>query len=127
MKYDDSEDKISDTYEIEEREEMKVVDMGLYVFLAIVILRVAANVGRTLIQYKLLKVFAYGFVGYQFFKWVSTLCKLDWEVDASTIESYLKYYFHVSTSSIDLLEDLESSDADASHGMGIEFETNGND
>jgi hypothetical protein len=73
---DESEDGISGTNENDECEEMEFVDMGLYVLLAIVILRVAANVRRTLIQYKLLKVLAFGFAGYQFFKWVPTLCNL---------------------------------------------------
>jgi hypothetical protein len=124
---DESEDGISGTNENDECEEMEFVDMGLYVLLAIVILRVAANVGRTLIQYKLLKVFASGFVGYQFFKWVPTLRNLGPELDDSTIESYLEYYFGASTSSIDLLEDLEPSDANESHRVGTQIETNGND
>ena len=124
---DESNVGISDTDETDECEETDFVNVGLYVLFAIVILRLAANVGRTLIQYKLLKVFACGFVGYQYFKWLPTLRNLAWEMDDYTIESYLEYYFGVSTSSIDLLEGLESSDANEYHGMGTKIETNEND
>lgn len=90
---DESNVGMSDMDENDECEETKFVNVGLYVLLAIVILRLVANVGRTLIQYKLLKVFAYGFVGYHYFKWVPTLRNLVLELDDYTIESYLEYYF----------------------------------
>lgn len=57
-------------------------------------------------------------------KWVPTLRDHVCKLEEYTIERYFEYYFGISTSLIDLFEDLESCDANEFHRVGIEFKTN---
>lgn len=115
----------NDTNENDESEEIEFVELGLYMLLVIMLLHSAVNLGRTLIRYSLLSVFAQSFVAYQFLKVLGAY--LVDELTNHIVDIVLERYVDTSTSPMDLLEDPESSDANQSRGVGSTIGTNDSD
>lgn len=107
----------TDMNENDERKEIGFVDMGLIMLLQIMMLRLVVNLVRTLIASNLWKLFAKCFLIYQ----------TSGVLISFLFEGYVENYFGVSSSSTDLREDLESSDANESHGVVWIVETNDSD